>query len=451
MKVILATGHPSLNEQIEAKFSDLIEVLAKPLFREAVEQTVARTNANVVIICDDLEGTIEMEELLLNLRARYPKTRIVYIGKKIDTDFKSFLYKYNIFDTLSNRFSEEQLKNAIFHPKTWTDISEEIKYLDDFKLDDDIDYSLPDISSMNKIDKVDYQKIKPAVTGKDSLYQEIISFWSVLDQAGKTYVATNIAIFLASNPDLKVILIDFSIKNPSVHLQFGFKDGDKNLGALIEDYEDGKKINASNLDEYLITHPVYPNLKILPGYILANPDKSDKEFIDYFNELILLCQSNNYSTILIDMASDVDNDLNVHILKSSTKIIMVTNESPGSLFAIKKTFDAELGKFVPLLIGKKKVFPVINKSTPVYKKRFKNALEATFLGNRTVTIFDREEDIYRSIFDGSPIMATPTIERYQMFFRLADLIHPGLFKPVKPKEPKQEEKRGLFGVIKKKK
>lgn len=434
MHVILGTGVLRLNDQIETKFSDEIIVVGKPLYREAVEKTLERTGADLLLLSDELEGVTEMDELILTIRSRYPKTRIIFIGKELSLEFKSFLYKYNVFDILSERFSEDELRNVFFHPKTWTDVSNDIKSLEGFQRADDLNHKAPDVSNMQKIDRGEYQKIKPIVTGKNSLYQEFIAFWSVLDQSGKTFSAVNTSIFLSSNKDLKVLLLDFNIKNPSIHLQFGFTDGDRNLGAIVEDIEQGRKITSASLDDYLITHPVYPNLKILPGYILPNPDKDAEFYIHVLNIILKAAQAGNFSTILIDMESGLRDELSIHILKNATKVLLHATESPGSLFAIRKMFDAELGPFVPNLLSKKKVFPIVNRAHEDYYNKFKNALETILDGNRTVTAFKEDTLIHTSIFDGSPLLKQPTPHYYSVFFKVANIVHPGLFKPIKQKE-----------------
>lgn len=454
MKVILATGVPRLNNQIEQKFISDIEVVGKPLFREALDNTVSRTQADVLLLSDELEGTTPMEELILLLRARHSKTRIVYIGKNMNDEFKAFLYKYMVFDILKEKFLPEELKNAFFYPKQWEDVSKDIKILDEFQKIDDFSSSVSDSKELASISKSEYAKIKPIVTGKSSLYQEYVAFWSVLDQSGKTFNAVNTSIFLASNKDLKILLLDFNIKNPNIHLQFGFQDADRNLGALIEDFEEGRKINHTTLQKYLISHPVYTNLFILPGYILKHPDKEAEYYINILNQILHAAQGLNFSTILIDMESGLTSPLNIHILKLATKTFLHATESPGSLYAIRKTFDPEIGQFVPNLLNKKKVFPVLNRAHEEYYKKFKHALDATVDGNPTVTTFKEDEEIHQTIFEGSPLLKKPTDQYYMTFLKVANIIHPGLFKSIK--KPAKENKPNntnakfhLFGSKKK--
>lgn len=451
MKVILATGVPRLNVQIEKRFGQEIQVVGKPLFREAVESTVAKNNADIVLLTDELDGVTEMSELILLLRARYAKTRVIYIGKKMSPDFKAFLYKYNVFDILNEKFSEDELRNAFLKPKSWEEISGEIGNLDPFVNE----YEMPNVKpeEVAKIEKNNYTRIKPAVTNKESLYQEIVSFWSPIDQSGKTFSAVNTALFLAANPDLKVLLLDFSIKHPTIHLQYGFQNGDQSLGALIDDMDEDEEfvLNSHVLDYYLITHPVYNNLKILPGNILRSAEKEPQFYIELLDKICDSVQSMNFSTILIDMDSGLRNPLSPHILKKSTKILFHVNESPGALFSVKSLLDPEYGEFVPNLIQKKKLHPILNRATDDYYVKFRHNLDAIIDGNKTNAVIKESNQIHSSIMEGSPLLKHPTNEYYMTFFKIANLIHPGLFKPLKNKkgfDDGGDKKRSIFGIRK---
>ncbi|MCU7666962.1 hypothetical protein [Bacillus thuringiensis] len=451
MKVILATGVLRLNKQIEQRFEKDIEIVGKPLFREAVEGTLARSDADVVILSDELEGVTEMTELILLLRARHAKARVIYIGKKMSPDFKAFLYKYNVFDILNEKFSEEEMRNAFFSPKSWEEISVEIGNLDPFINE----YEKPNVKpeEVDRIEKNSYTRIKPAVTNKDSLYQEIVAFWSVLDQSGKTFSATNTALFLAANPDLKVLLLDFSIKNPVSHLHYGFQDGDKNLGALIDDMDEDEEFVLNNkvLEYYLITHPVYQNLKILPGRILRSAEKEPEFYIQLLSEILEIAQSMNFSTILIDMDSGFQHPISIYILRKATKVLLHVNESPGALFAVRNMFDPEYGDFVPNLIQKKKLYPILNRATEEHYVKFTHNLDAIIDGNKTINVFKENNQIHASIMAGSPILKQPTDETYTAFFKTADLIHPGLFKPLKSKKGSDDRGGNKFSLFGKKK
>lgn len=447
MKVVLATGRPSVNEKIENKFIEELEVVGKPLFREAVEPTIERTKADLVILSDVLEGVTEIEDMILKIRARHTHTRIIFIGKHMTPEIKAFLHRYMVLDILTERFNETELRNALFHPKQWEDVSNEDNILREFKRED-FGTTKADLSAMKQIDKHEYAKIKPIVTGKNSLYQEYVAFWSVLDQSGKTFSAINTSLFLASNKDLKILLLDFNISNPNIHLQYGFTDADKNLGALIEDMEDGRNITPATLEKYLITHPVYENLKILPGYILKNAAKNDEFYIEVYNLILKAAQSSNFSTVLVDLEAGLRSDLNIHVLKTATRVLLHINETPGALYATRRMFDAEIGDFVPNLLSKKRVFPILNRCTDNYKGKFKNAVDAILDGNKTITFFNESNEIHENIFEGSPLMKQPTTEYYGKFFRIADTIHEGLFKPPRQrKAPESDSKKKPLGSI----
>lgn len=451
MKIVLATGSPRVNTQIENKFKEEVEIVGKPLYREAIFGVLEEQEPEVLILSDRLEGTLEIAELILRTRANFPHTRIIMITANHTPENKSFLYRFLVYDLLNDTFNEQDIRQALFKPKSWVDIAEEIPELKDFQKPKDLQLGKANLSEMETIDQTNYKKIVPNVTEKDSLYQEIVAFWSVLDQSGKTFSAVNTALFLASNKDLKILLIDFNIENPNVHLHFGFSDANKNLGALIEDIEEGRRINKNTLEHYLITHPVYKNLKILPGYILKMASKKQEYYIEIFEHIIKSAQGLNFSTILLDLSSGLESKLNVYILKSCTKILLHSNESPGSLYAIKRLFDPQVGQIVPNFINKKRIHPVINRATEEYHIKYKKALESIIEENRVVTIIKEDHNVHQTIFEGTPMLKTPTESSYITFLKLANGIHNGLFKvPKKPTPtPNSTKKTSFFGKMKK--
>ena len=110
---------------------------------------------------------------------------------------------------------------------------------------------------------------------------------------------------------------------------------------------------------------------------------------------------------------------------------MSVTESSSHLNAVMKTFDPEVGEFVPASINKKKVFPILNRATEPYYSKFCNELDAIIDGNKTRAIIMENPDIHVSTMEGTPFLTEINDEKYQLFFQIANIIHPGLFKAPK--------------------
>jgi len=450
MKVVLATGVPDLDGAIQQRIQRA-QFIGNALYKEAVVDVVERKKPDVIILSELLEGVLSTRELILTLRTRFPEVRIIYILKDENPKEKSFLYHWMIFDVFSGKFSPADLEEALFNPKQFKDVSHELEELKQFEKPTDLIDDVPDVRDMTRIDSTNYGPLDGPMQGTSNLYQQLVAYWSVLDQAGKTFSVVNTSLLLATSKDLKILLLDFNIDNPNIHLHFGLADPDRNLGALIEDVENGIELTKETFDRYLIPHPVYKNLKILPGYILKMKNREPGFVYSVFEKMIEVAQQSNYSTILIDTASGLKDELTVNILKKVNKILMHVPETPGSLYSVRRCFDNEVGPFVSHLIDRKKIVPVVTISHDDMRGNFTRALEAT-LETRVGGIILNHPDVRQSLYKGTPMLSKkPPEEIYDSFVLIANLVHKNIFrKPIKrtnSKQGKTESKGGMFGGL----
>lgn len=455
MKIILATGVPELDSAIEANIKN-VTFLGSALYKEAVVDVVQRKKPDIVILSELLEGVTPMRELILTLRTRFPEVRIIYILKDDNPKEKAFLYHWMIFDVFAGTFTVPQLAKTLHNPKEFKDVHHELEILKRYQPNpDNDDEEEVDLSGLEGIDANDYNKINGPASGNHTLYQQVVAFWSVLDQSGKTFVATNTALALAGQKDLKILLIDFNLDNPNINLYYSFVDPNRNLGAMIDDVEQGRAITSKNFDDYLITHPVYSNLKILPGAILKMKKRDPEFMFAIFEKIIQVAEQNNFSTILIDTQAGLD-DLTVNILKKVSKIILHIKETPGSLNAIYRCFDTEVGPFVEKLIDKRKMIPIVTASYEDTQTNFKRSIHG-FLDIPVGAVVPFSSEVRPSLYKGVPVLSKkPPEDLYNAFIRISNLIHKNIFheptptrKPILPKNetPVKEDKKGLLGGI----
>ena len=451
MKVLLATGVTELDNAImervqKVDFTDYV------LYKEAVVEKVEKNNPDVIILSELLQGVTSTRELILTLRTRFPKVRIIYLLKEDNPKEEAFLYHWMIFDVFPGEFTVEELEEALFHPKQFHEITSRIKELEVYTKDPDFVDEDPDISNMRRPRRG--QKVDSPELGTNSLYQELVSFWSVLDQSGRTFSIVNSSLLLASNRDLKILLLDFNLENPNIQLHFGFSDPNRNLGAIFEDYHNGdEKVTQEDLRNYIVVHPDFENLHILPGNILKLKNPDTKGVITLFDSIIEAAKESNYTTILVDVGSGVLDDLNTHILKKSTRILLHVNETPGNMYAVKRMFDTEIGPFVEKLIDRKKMDVIITNSYEETRQNFKRALQVTLEQHVKATI-PFHESVRESIYKSEPMMShKPPEEIYNSFVRVCNLIHHNIFvNPIKTAKGRKgkDKKGGLFGFGKKK-
>lgn len=441
MKVLLATGVPELDNAIKDRVKR-VSFVGSVLYKEAVVDAIERKKPDVIILSELLEGVTPTRELILTLRTQFPETRIIYIFREENLKEKAFLYQWMVWDVFSGSFAPEDLEENLFKPKQFKDVSGEIPALKPYQTQGWGTGGEVDIRDMKNI-KGDGTKLGELPSGTSDIFQEVVAFWSVSDQSGRTFSLINTALRLASKPDLKVLVLDFCTENPNTQLHFGFSDPDKNLGAVIEDVENGLELTKENFERYFVVHPVYKNLRILTGNILKMKDRDPKFIYSIYEKLVRLAEETRYSTILVDTNSGVSDDLTVNILKDASKILLHINETPGSLYAVRRCFDTEVGQFVEKLIDKKKITTILNQSNEEKLINFRRALEASTKIPTGVAI-PYHKDVLESIYQGKPILSkNPPQEIYNVFVTISNIIHRNLFIP--PKPAKKTDKKGKGG------
>ncbi|QST03009.1 hypothetical protein IMZ31_20905 (plasmid) [Pontibacillus sp. ALD_SL1] len=440
MDIVLATGVPELDEAIEERVSGA-NFVGSALYKEAVVDVVSRRKPNVLILSELLDGVTPMRELILKIRTRHPEVRIIYVLKDENPREKAFLYQWMIFDVFTGSFSVPELKECLQNPKGFEDVHLEMEQLK--KYQKEIPSSSDESIDTMGIKGDGYEALSSPEAATDSFYQQIVSFWSVLDQSGKTFSITNTALALAGRKELKILLLDFNIMNANVNLYFDFIDPDRNLGAIIEDVEGGKELTPETFEDYIITHPTYDNLNILPGCILKMKKRDDDFLIPLFDQLITLAEQSNYSTILIDTGSGLT-DLNTFILKRSTKIFLHISENPGTLNALYRFFDTEVGPFVEKKIDPSKILPIVTQSKEESRASFKRGVE-TLLERGVGSIHEHFEEALPSVYKGTPLLSKKPAEHiYETFIIMSNLVHKNIFtNPIRPgnkNKPKKDNR-----------
>lgn len=441
MNILLATGEADLDGVIQ-ELMPKANFVGDIYYREGVVEMVRLHHPDVIIMSELLDGTdIAMTDLLLTLRFQFDRVRIVFLLKEDNPDMKRFLYDYHIFDVLATSFTIDDLEELLQKPRTWDDVKDEIAVLQKLKNTKGKSADKPDITTLTGINPSTYSPFGDEFNKGGAVQHEIVPFWSVLDQAGKTISAVNTALTLANNPNLKILLLDFNLTNPSTSLYYNFVDANHNLAALIEDYENNQDETLDSLSSYFITHPVFSNLSILPGYLLRRDPPSQEVSIEIFNHLLKEAKYLGYTTVLIDMESSIRSPLQIQILQHATKILLHLNETPGTYNALDRLFDDLYGSFRKNLISKEKIIPVITQSFDDTFPSFKLEIEK-FFEKHVFLYFEHSNEMRLSAFNGVPIMRElPPENLYEKFVLLSNLIHENSFiKPIKPKKGKSDKK-----------
>jgi len=448
MKILLATGVESLDMTLSERVKN-VDFVDSVLYKEAIEEAIDKRKPDIVILSELLQGVTPTRELILTLRTRYPKVRIIFLLSEENPEEEAFLYHWMIFDVFSGEFTIPQLEKRIFQKTEFHEISGRIKTLEAYMKDPSLTGEKPDIRGLTRMKRGGVVDAPNA--SATELYQELVAFWSVHDNVGRSFSAINTSLLLASNRDLKVLLLDLNLDNPSFQLQFGFADANRNLGAIFQDYHNGdEEVTKEELKRYLVVHPDYPNLHVLPGNILRLKNPPVEGLIKLFDSIINAAKESNYTTILVDTGTDIHNEFNVHVLQAATNILLHVNESPGSAYAAKRMFDTKIGPFIEKLIDKEKINVVVTQSHEDTMLNFRTALQHTLERHVKATI-PYYDEVRTSIFRAEPLIANkPPEDIYNAFVYICNLIHNNLFSaPItinkKKKKKKEKKPNSLFG------
>ncbi|WP_456363822.1 hypothetical protein [Priestia aryabhattai] len=451
ISILLATGFEKLDNTLEkffAKDTTIEFSKQRVYFREGLSDTIIRTQPDVILMSDKLDGnTLSLEQVIKLTRKRHSEKRIVFIlTDKENVRLLRLLYQLSVFDvfTIDPKLNIKEMYDSFLHPKMWKDVADKFPDLDEESYEIDEEFILN--SKDGLIVEDEYSTFD--TTFKNTIPASLranAAFWSVRQQSGSTFLTVNTGILLAQHSDQKILIADFNANNPNVHIQFRLNDpdGNRNLGALCEDIYTQSALKSSDIDDYLITHPFYKNMRVMLGLILKDKKPDQETLIKAFDLVVDYAEKEGYTSVLFDIESGLEELYIVHILKNVDVVINPINETPGSIIATQKIYDREFGPFFLNFLDLKKFHPILNKSylddnTP----KMQQILQST-ISKKIDVIIPRDQKVYESIQIASPILkkqCPPSLLR--PLTMTANYIH-NIFE-VMPEDKKDKKKFGLF-------
>lgn len=454
ISILLATGFEKLDNTLIKFFAkdSKVEILKQRVyFREGLGDSIIRNQPDIVLLSDKLEGnTLSLEQLIRITRKRHSETRIVFIlNNKDNLKLRKLLYQLNVYDvfSLEPKLNVKEMYESFLHPKEWKDVANQFPDLDDdnFELDEDFVLNSKD----GLIIEEDYSPFE--TNFKQNLSRgtrTTAAFWGLRQQSGGTLLSINTALLLSQHTDQKVLLVDLNPNNPNIHIQFNLPDpdGNRNLAALCEDIDNKAISKISEVDDYLITHPYYANLRVMLGLILKNIKPSQETLSQAFQLIMEYAQSEGYTSVLFDIESGLEESYIADVLKNVDVIITPITEAPGSIIATQKIFDREFGPFFLKFLDLKKLHPIINKASQTDNTPKIQHILQSFLNKKIDVIIPYDEEIFDSVQKASPLLkkqCSPELLRELSI--TANFIH-NIFAitPVDDKKKPDKKRFGLF-------
>lgn len=456
ISILLATGFEKLDNTLD-KFFDKDEKIQffkqRVYFREGLSDSIIRNQPDIILLSDKLDGnSLSLEHMIRLVRKRHPETRIVFIlSNKDNIKLRKLLFQVSVYDVfaLEPKLNVKDMYRSFFKPNEWKDVAHHIPDLDEDSFDLDEDYILN--SKDGLIIEEDYSTFETKMKQNigDSLSRRA-AFWSIRQQSGTTFLAINTALLLAQHAEQKILLIDFNPNNPNIHLQFNLtsadQDGNRNLAALCEDIDLNAIMKVSEIDDYVITHPFYPNLRILLGLTLKSRKPSQETLSKAFNLIVEYAKKEGYTSILFDVESGLEEPFIIDILRNVDVIINPITENPGNIIAVQKLFDREFGPFFLNYLDLKKLNPILNKSTQSEDTTKLQLIIQSNLTRKVEVFIPNNEEIFESVRKGSPLLKKQvSSDLMRQLMITANYIHNIFAVPPLNEKKRSEKKRfGLF-------
>jgi MinD-like ATPase involved in chromosome partitioning or flagellar assembly len=331
---IMATGESSINEIFSLQLKDLVQPIDNGLFKEDLTTKIEKHKPHILILADGislLEEEPKRETFIRNLRRLYPGTRIIYIYDSEQVQlpiFLRFLISQQIFDFLSSELDLNELRLLIKSPRLYDDVKHleqglgasssaalEAATTDESpelslathpgKAGESRDTLLRDL--INKMKPIRIVTEKQGETNYISQKQKTVLFYSN-SSTGKSTILQNTGVYLAQkDPDVDIVLFDGDFLQPTLASRMGLTMKNKESRMYFEEVLqkiDGNRFDVDTLDDFLLTHPTYPNLKIF-SCEFKKPEFQN--FLDTHHvERIFELLKEQFSIILIDTSRDIE-------------------------------------------------------------------------------------------------------------------------------------------------
>ncbi|HEX3031401.1 MAG TPA: AAA family ATPase [Bacillota bacterium] len=163
------------------------------------------------------------------------------------------------------------------------------------------------------------------------LKQQIVTFWSAKPGTGKTFLAINTAVSLASR-GARVVIVDGDLVNLSVGVTLNLMDEKRTLERAL------KCDHINEIEDCLLYHPKFRTLAVLSGSELCRPENYcsvTRENVEKLLEHLRL----RFDVIIFDTASDLQTVTTFVALQQATRVILVANQDYAQVFATKRVFS----------------------------------------------------------------------------------------------------------------
>lgn len=124
-KILLAVGFRDLENYLESKLRKEFMFVGTTVYREGIIRSIGQKNPDIVIIRETLEGKENIMTIVYEIRSKYPKIRVVFIGGKREPGdaLLANLVNYGIYDILhGEKIKAQEVVALIREPNEYKDV-----------------------------------------------------------------------------------------------------------------------------------------------------------------------------------------------------------------------------------------------------------------------------------------------------------------------------------------
>lgn len=125
-KILLAVGHRQLEEYLEQQLKNEYDFVGPTVHREGIVKLISQAGADIVIIRETLEGSVNIMSVVYEIRSAYPEIRIVFLAgnRKVGDELLATLVNYGVYDVLYGpNIPANEIIEAVRVPNSHADVA----------------------------------------------------------------------------------------------------------------------------------------------------------------------------------------------------------------------------------------------------------------------------------------------------------------------------------------
>lgn len=300
MKIVIALNNEFIYNKLNEKYDEKVykfDISSKENVIEYLSR-LEKDEEIILITKDNLEGNLNEKMYIKQLRLACNNIKIIYIVKKLDNEYKEFLFANEVFNIIEG---------------TKITLEELIINIED---DKKVIYKTIENENLAKISEaaIDYNC-------NNVITKKIIAIYGT-SGSGKSYISSLIAKEISKKIGVNVSLLDMDVQNPSIDIYNNLDVNIDGLTSIVDDAQKNYDISQV-IDKYMLKDKNNKNL----WYMTNNAsifDVQNKFSNKYYNKIYNYMKS-KFDICLVDLPASPFLDVVPYTITNADLIYFVVN------------------------------------------------------------------------------------------------------------------------------